>query len=91
MSALNVFTEGDGCWSDLAQKAANGQLVHVNGTGGIGLARLPRGMVSGKSSVTIRIDHPDGQVTIGEVSMAHFLLAADMFRAAEERGAGVPA
>lgn len=49
----------------------------------IQVARLPGGMVSGKSSVAIRIDLPDGRVVVAETSLALFLGAARVFQVRE--------
>ena len=47
------------------------------------VARLAKGMSSGKSSVTFRIDLPDGRTVLGETSLALFQAAARAFRAVE--------
>lgn len=80
MPDLKVFTDGDGVWPDLKDRPRlTGKNVEV--------ARLPKGMESGKSSVSIRIDTEDGQVVWAETSLELFLMAAKIFVAAEERDA----
>ena len=80
MSDLKVYTDGDGVWPDMKD------LFYHTGKK-IEVARLPKGMASGKSSVAIRIDTEDGQVVWSETSLDLFLAAAKIFIAAEERDA----
>ena len=69
-TTINLNLDGDGVWPDLADK----QLVEA---AAIHVAALSGGMASGKPSVTIRMDLPDGSVVIGQTSLALFLAAAD--------------
>ncbi len=80
MIDLKVYTDGDGVWPDLKDA-----LYHTGKK--IEVARLPGGMKSGKSSVSIRIDTEDGQIVWTETSLELFLSAAKIFIAAEERDA----
>lgn len=80
MPVLKVITCLDGVWKDLQDK--KNQVIHV--TDGISIGRLSHGMQSGKSSVAIRIDLPDGKVVIAETSMANFLNSARIFNANEQ-------
>jgi hypothetical protein len=67
MPTLNLFLDGDNCWPDLHTK----ELIHLgNDAPPIGLAVLPGGMLSGRTSVSFRIDLPDGRVVIAETSFA---------------------
>jgi hypothetical protein len=67
MPMLNLILDGDHCWPDLDPK----DVIHLgNDAPPIGLAVLPGGMLSGKTSVTFRIDLPDGRVVIAETSFA---------------------
>ena len=50
---------------------------------GISVARIPRGMQSGKSAVAITAVLPDGKAVMLEMSMVNFLGAATAFRAVE--------
>lgn len=78
MPGLIVFTDGDGAWPDMKDRP------HLTGNN-VEVARLPNGMKSGKSSVSIRIDTEDGQIVWAETSLELFLLAAKIFIAAEKR------
>lgn len=77
MGYLNISAEGDNVWPDLLEKRES--IIHV--TEGMHIAALSSGMESGKPSVAIRIDLPDGSVVIAETSMRLFLGAAEVFRA----------
>lgn len=82
MAALSIILDGDGCWPDLLEKAAQGKLLDgYGGKGHISISALDGGMKSGEPSIAIRIDLPDGQVVIAEASMRHFLQAARSFEA----------
>lgn len=96
MPEIRIFTNGDGCWPDLegmAERLADGRVIHSTDAA-IQLARLPGGMKSGASSVTVRIDLPDGRVALIETSLAALkagvgaLVAADEHDAALARGKG---
>jgi hypothetical protein len=86
MPALNIVLDGDNCWPDLIQKRDQGQLIDLMGDQAppIGLALLAGGMASGKSSVTIRLDLPDGHTLITETSLALLGHAADVMRSRDE-------
>lgn len=75
MPSLHIILDGDNCWPDLLDK----ELIHYQGS--ISVAALTGGMASGKPSVALRFDFPDGRVLIAETSMALFLAAARAFRA----------
>lgn len=68
--------DGDGCWPDLAGK----ELIEP-AQGIINLAGLAGGMVSGKPSVGIRVNLPDGRVVIAQTSLRLFLTCADALKA----------
>lgn len=77
MIALEVFVNGDSCWPDLTKKGfITGQFV--------GIARLPGGTTSGKSSVTVRIELPDGRTVLAETTLTLLRQAVTAFMAAEE-------
>ena len=64
MPDLSIHLFGDNAWPDLADKMVH----HV--TDSMQIARLPGGMKSGKTSVALRIDLPNGQVVVAETSLA---------------------
>ena len=76
MPDMRVILEGDGCWPDLVGKEAHTHRVH-----GFDVAALKGGMKSGKPSVAIRIDTPQGDTIIAETSMQLFISAARAFEA----------
>jgi hypothetical protein len=80
MPALDIILHGDGCWPDL--KEHPDRVIHLNN---VAMAALPGGMTSGQTSVSIRIDLPDGRVVIAETSLALLGTAVDMFRAQDKR------
>jgi hypothetical protein len=73
---LRIEMDGDGVWPDLADKLD--RVVRME-TGR--MTSLPDGMTSGKPSVMLRIDLPDGQIVLYEMSLRLFLTAADAFKA----------
>ena len=81
MPEINCIVDGQGAWQDLASKRE--KVLHLSDPH-ISIARVPRGMASGRSSVMIRIDLPNGTVIMAENSMRCFLACADIFKAAEE-------
>lgn len=76
LDSLDVKLDGDRCWPDLASKTDE-QIVC---TENISVALLPGGMSSGKASVAIRIDLPDGRTVIAQTSQELFDAAARAFR-----------
>lgn len=87
MPALKIHANGDNCWPELLDRINDpNQVIHLT-EGAIEMARLPGGMTSGASSVTIRIDLPDGRVVLAETSLALLLGAARAFETAEARDA----
>jgi hypothetical protein len=78
MVALTMHLQGDGCWPDLAEKL--GTEAHLEALE-FSVALLEKGMASGKPSVMMRVDLPDGKFVIVETSLVLFLTAADAFRA----------
>jgi hypothetical protein len=73
MPAINLHLDGDACWPDLkgmSERLADGRVIHLgNDSPPIGMALLAGGMVSGKPSVTLRLDLPDGRVVLAETSL----------------------
>jgi hypothetical protein len=83
MPFITLFLDGDGCWQDMKDADKEGRLIEPKGP--IGLALLEGGMLSGKPSVGIRIDLPDGRVLFTQTSLA---LLSQTVRAMEAK-AGV--
>ena len=72
MIELIVILEGDGAWPDLKGK----EFIHLgNDAPPIQVAILDTGMSSGRPSIGIRIDLPDGQVVLAETSARLFVTA----------------
>ena len=80
MNIIKVILEGDNCWTDLAEKIQDGKVTWLRG-GNISIAALSKGTTSGRPSISIRIDLPDGKVVIAETSLRLFLGAAEAFKA----------
>jgi hypothetical protein len=83
MPMIDIHLEGEGCWPDLYHR----KVIDCMGDNQppIGIALLNHGMTSGKSSVTIRIDLPDGSSVITETSLALFIQAAELLKIGDER------
>lgn len=80
MIGLEIILDGEGCWPDLITE--NIMMVHLgNESPAIQVAGLGEGMLSGKPSVSFRLDLPNGTVVIAETSLALFLTAADALKA----------
>lgn len=77
MAQMNVVA-GDGAWEELKAKAEAGQLIHLADAATIGIAHLAGGMSSGRASLTIRLDLPDGRTVLAETSLRLFLQVADI-------------
>jgi len=76
MPSLKLIMEGDGCWPDLSLKV-------VREAKEIEVACLLCGMQSGKTSVTFRLDMPDGDVVLAQTSLELLEAAVRAFRANE--------
>lgn len=61
---IDLTLDGDNAWPDLAVRQ---DLIHL--TGPIGMTVLPRGMSSGRASVAMRFDLPDGRPVLVETSL----------------------
>ena len=81
MNIIKVILEGDNCWPDLADKFKDDKVTWLKDGDVLSIAALSKGMTSGKPSVSIRIDLPDGKIVVVETSMRLFLGAAEAFRA----------
>ena len=77
MTRLDIRLDGDGCWPDLNGKGPD-QVIMVDN---LAIAFLAGGMSSGKPSLTLRIDLPDGRSVITQTSLELFQQAARVFGA----------
>jgi hypothetical protein len=79
MPVLTVIMAGDNCWPDLKD---NPKLVHLGeGAKPLQVAILDGGMSTGRPSISIRADLPDGTIVIAETSARLFCGAARMILA----------
>lgn len=64
MPAADINLEGDNAWPDLRDRDG---LIHLTDPWKIALFK--GGMTSGKSSIALRLDLPDGRVVVTETSV----------------------
>jgi hypothetical protein len=81
MISINILTNAD--QTPPLQGKDPAKCVHIKE--GVTIARMPRGMASGASSVSITCNLPDGKHLLLEMSLALFEGAAAAFRGAEQR------
>ena len=82
MPSLTMIMTGDNCWPDLQDKLGTDKLIHLGaGSPPIQVALLDAGMQSGRPSVSIRFDLPDGKTVVAETSLRLFAAAARAFAA----------
>lgn len=74
MPAINIILDGDNAWDDLQGK----EIIHLQDVVWE-MAALPGGMSSGKPSVALRLDLPDGKVLVAETSLLALLSAVNAF------------
>ena len=74
MPGLKIILDSEGCWEDLRE-------YPPSLTQDLEVAGIPGGMASGKPSVMLRLNLPNGTTVLGETSLALFLTAADALRA----------
>ncbi len=86
MPALSIFLDGPEAFTPIPSGAT---VHHV--TKAMEVALLEGGMASGKPSVMLRLELPDGSVVIAETSLALFMMAADAFEARHPRPEATPA
>lgn len=80
MIHLSVHTDGDNCWPDLVKgEALFGRIVSI--------ARLPHGTEGDKSTVTVRVELPNGTTILAETTLALLEMAMAAFKGAELRDA----
>lgn len=78
MLRLEVFANGDKCWPDLVTRGYRAGRI-------VGIARLPGGLASGRSSVTVRIELGDSTIVLGETSLAALYAAVLALWAIDEK------
>lgn len=79
MPELHIFLTGDNAWPDLKDRMED--VVHLKDGDYLGIAVLDRGMRSGRASVMLRFDLPDGKVVMAETSLRLLTMAAQAFNA----------
>lgn len=84
MNGLTINLDGDKAWPDLQEKRE--RIVHLGNGTVIEVAALEGGMASGRTSLALRLNLPDGQVVIAETSLALFLDAATILKTAFPNG-----
>jgi hypothetical protein len=73
MIGMNIKLDGDNVWPDLRDKT----IIHLGQDAPpISVAVLNGGLASGRPSVAIRIDLPDGQTVVAETTARLFCTAA---------------
>jgi hypothetical protein len=72
---LTINLNGDGILKEFPKE----KIIHANGE--ITVSSLPRGMESGRPSVTLIIDLPDGRKVVAETSARLFVTAAKALEA----------
>ena len=81
MNGIKIALDGDNCWPELREKMERGEVIHIGNGGSIGLAVLSGGMTSGKPSIMLRIDLPDGRTVMAETSWRLLRTACDAISA----------
>lgn len=78
MESIHIIFDGDGALKDLLPKLVAGDVVRVSGGR---MLRLAGGMTSGRSSIALVVDLPDGKVLVWETSLTLLASAARAFEA----------
>ncbi len=78
MTGLRVILEGDGSMPELAEKMKQGLVLDTQIDA---ITALPRGMVSGKTSVAVIVNLPDGRVVFAQTTLALLQAATRAFTA----------
>ncbi len=76
-STIDLKLDGDGAWPDLIDR----RVIHLGDGTTIGMCVLPGGMTSGRHSVSLRLDLPDGGVVVAEASWRVLALAVQAIAA----------
>ena len=74
---INIHLDGDGCWPDLADKMGTENLIEVRN---IEIGVLERGMTSGRTSISIKINLPDGKIVLYQGSLREFILGVETIK-----------
>lgn len=82
MINVKILPNVEGGFDDLKDK--RDKVLHLSEPR-LTIGRLPRGMESGRSSVVLRIDLPNGTVIIAETTMRIFQSAAKIFIECEKK------
>jgi hypothetical protein len=80
MPVINVTLDGDGCWPDLRDRMDTPSVIVLDDSRPIEMAFLAGGMKSGRPSVTIRFDLPDGRTVLAQTSYEVLDMAVAAFR-----------
>lgn len=88
MPLIRLILDGDNAFPDLKDKIGTDAVVHLADETKWTIVRLQSGMTSGKNSLTLRIDLPDGRTLLAETSVAAFMATAAALGAAEAREDG---
>lgn len=83
MPAMIIKLE-EPAWPELQEKMRThgpASVVHIANDDPIQVCGLSGGMTSGRPSVAIRLDLPNGTTVIAETSLRLFLMAADALKA----------
>lgn len=79
MPALNIVLDGDGAFPDLIDRRWD-DVIHLgNDAPAITVTGLAGGMMSGRPSLMLRLDLPNGKVVLAETSWALFHAAHAAF------------
>jgi hypothetical protein len=73
MLAMSIILEGDGAFSEEGDRIVEGTMTKM--------ALLTSGMVSGRPSIGIIIEMPDGTAAFAQTSLRMLLTACDAFKA----------
>lgn len=68
MPEMRVVLDRNPAWLDLAEKVKRGRVIHIANSP-LEVTAVPHGMASGRASVALRIDLPDGRTVIAETSL----------------------
>lgn len=74
MTGLKILLEGDGALADVRDRVVEGEMTTI--------LVLSGGMGSGRPSIGIAIETPDGKIVLGQTSLSLLLTACDLFKAA---------
>jgi hypothetical protein len=74
MPHLSVIMNAENCWPELKDNHVQGEWV--------GIARLSHGTASGKPTVIVRIELPDGQIVLAQTTLAILSTAVRAFEVA---------